>query len=148
VLLAVLAFAPEAMAEPLQDGGVTTQQIARIMRGKGLSPDIASDKDGDPLIRGAIKDLKFGVFFVGCHDSPVCESITFSAGFKVKNMSQTKIAQWNRTRRFGRAYLDENSEAWVEMDVDLAYGATTEAVENNLDRWASVMSEFSRFTHP
>lgn len=147
-LVASVVFASTASADPLPDGGVTTEDIARVMKAKDLNPQVAAEKDADPLVRGTFKDLKFGVFLFGCHAATRCESISLSSGFKVKNVNQTLISQWNRTRRFGRAYLDANSEAWVEMDVDLAFGATTEAVANDFDRWASVMTAFYKYVHP
>ena len=72
-------------------------------------------------------------------------SIQFSAGFSVKNVTPAKIAQWNRTKRFGRAYLDDDFEPWVEMDMDLEHGGTTEALANNLDRWVGVIGEFNKY---
>jgi hypothetical protein len=147
VLVASVVFASTASAELLPDGGVTTDDIARIMTAKHLNPQIATEKDADPLVRGTFKNIKFGVFLFGCHAGNRCDSISLSSGFKVKNVNQALISQWNRTTHFGRAYLDANSEAWVEMDVDLAVGATTEAITYDFDRWASVMTAFYKYVH-
>ncbi len=141
----LLALAPAAIAAPLPDGGVTAKDVARVMEAKDFQAEIATDKDGDPLIRSSSKDMKFGVFFYGCHSKPRCDSIQFSAGFSVKNVTPAKIAQWNRTKRFGRAYLDDDFEPWVEMDMDLEHGGTTEALANNLDRWVGVIGEFNKY---
>lgn len=141
----LLALAPAALAVPLSDGGVTAQDVAQVMRGKGFPTEVTTDKDGDPLIRGSSKDLKFGVFFYGCHKTPRCDSIQFSAGFSVKDVTPARIAQWNWTKRFGRSYLDDDFEPWVEMDMDLEHGGTTEALANDLDRWLAVMGEFNKY---
>jgi len=141
----LLALAPAALAEPLPDGGVTAQEVAKVMVGKDFAAEIATDKDGDPLIRSSVKDVKFGVFFYGCNGKARCDSIQFSVGFSVKGVSPSRIAKWNRTRRFGRASLDDDSEPWVEMDMDLEHGATTEALANDLDRWVGVLTEFSKY---
>jgi len=137
--------APAAFADPLPDGGVTAQEVAAIMKSEDFPVEIGSDKDGDPLIRSSTKDVKFGVFFYGCNGKPRCDSIQFSAGFSVKGMTPAKIAQWNRTKRFGRAWADDEADPWVEMDMDLEHGATTEAVANDLDRWIGVITEFQKY---
>jgi hypothetical protein len=141
----LLALAPPASAGPLPDGGVTAKEVADVMTSKDFPAEIATDKDGDPLVRSTVKDFKFGVFFYGCHGKPRCDSIQFSAGFSLKGVTPEKVAQWNRTKRFGRAWLDDQSDPWVEMDMDLEHGATTEAVANDLDRWVGVVTEFNKF---
>ncbi|HEY4168655.1 MAG TPA: YbjN domain-containing protein [Reyranella sp.] len=49
------------------------------------------------------------------------------AGFSKKGVAPQRILDWNRDKRFGRAYLDKVGDPWVEMDVDVEHGATTEA---------------------
>jgi len=141
----LLALTSIASAAPLPDGGVTAKEVAQVMDSKSFPTEITTDKDGDPLVRSSTMKLKFGVFFYGCHGKPRCDSIQFSAGFSIKGMSPAQVAQWNRTKRFGRVYLDDDFEPWVEMDMDVEHGATTEAVANNLDRWVGVMSEFNKY---
>lgn len=141
----LMAVAPGAFAEPLPDGGVTAREVAAVMTSKDFRAEITTDKDGDPLIRSSANDVKFGVFFYGCNGKPRCDSIQFSAGFSSKSISAAKIAQWNRTKRFGRAWTDDESDPWIEMDMDFEHGATTEAVANDLDRWVGVITEFTKY---
>ena len=142
--LVLLALARAASAAPLPDGGVTAQEVAKVMGDKNFPVEIGADKDGDPVIRSAWRSLKFGVFFYGCQRRPRCDSIQFSAGFDM-TVSPASVARWNRTKRFGRAWLDDNAQPWVEMDMDLEHGATTEALaEQTADRWAGVIGEFNK----
>ena len=76
----LLALAPAAVAEPLPDGEVTAEDVDRAMRDKGFETEVTTDKDGDPLIRSASKDLKFGVFFYGCNRKRRCDSISVLGG--------------------------------------------------------------------
>ena len=141
---AVLGWAGSAIAAPLPNGGVTAQEVAGVMRGMKLEVEMTADRDGDPLIRSNISGRKFGVYFYQCK-GPRCTSIQFSSGFEgAENIAVAKIMEWNRTKRFGRAYLD-GSTLFVEMDMDVERGATTEAVANNFDRWAAVMEQFPKF---
>jgi hypothetical protein len=145
ILATTLVQAPLALAAPLPDGGVTAAEIARILQSKGFQAEIGTDKQGDPLVRSTSGGAKFGVYFYECHDQPRCESIQFSAGFTKTGVGADKVAEWNRTKRFGRAYMDSEADPWVEMDVDVEHGATTEAIANDLDRWVHVMGEFMRY---
>jgi len=137
-----MAMAQAVRAAPLPDGGVTIRDVANVMRSVGLPTDLATDREGDPLIRSSLDGEKFQVYFYECSAQKRCKSIQFYAGWRTQGISQAKIGEWNRTKRFGRAYLDRDAEPCVEMDVDLEHGATTEAVANDFDRWRLVFREF------
>jgi len=47
--------------------------------------------------------------------------------------------------RFGRAYLDDEMNPILEMDVDLELGATTEPLESVIGTWAAVVPAFKTF---
>jgi hypothetical protein len=61
-----------------------------------------------------------------------------------KGLTYELINRWNRERRFGRAFLDDEMDPYVEYDVDFEVGATTEAIENAVDVWESVVPAFMR----
>ena len=141
----LLAITFPALAGPLPDGGVTAQEVVRVLQSKGLQAAITTGKDGDPLIHSASGGSKFGVYFYECKKSPRCGSIQFSAGFTQRNVSPARLADWNRGKRFGRVYLDDDFDPWVEMDMDMEHGATTEAIANNVERWVGVIGEFTKY---
>ena len=141
---AMLVWAGGAVAGPLPAGGVTSQEVAGVMRGMKLSTEVTTDKDSDPLIYSSSGGRKFGVYFYQCK-GPRCGSIQFSAGFEgAASFSLDKVADWNRTKRFGRAYID-GDKLFVEMDMDVERGATTEALANNFDRWVAVLEQFPKY---
>ena len=147
VSVALLSFmvASPVMGRSLPDGGVTAQEVASVLQEKGYKAQVTKDKDGDPLIRSATGGNDFLVLYYECKGKPRCGSIQFYAGFKKQGISPARIAEWNATKRFGRAYLDADSDPRVEMDVDVEHGATTEAIANDMERWATVMTEFTKF---
>ena len=135
-----------AWAGSLPDGGITVQEVARSMQAKGFQTDITTDRDGDPLIKSMLEGAKFSVYFYECGGKPRCKSIQFAAGFAMNGrLESSKVADWNRTKRFGRVYQDNENDPWVEMDMDIEHGATTEAMTNNIDRWVVVMNEFRKY---
>ncbi len=142
---ALLIMCGQAWAGPLPDGGVTADEVAARMRAIGMPVEMASDKDGDPLIRSSLDEAKTSVWFYECNAKRRCHSIQFAAGWSGVGTSASQIAEWNRTKRFGRAYLDRQGDPWVEMDVDLEHGATTEALANNITRWQLAMRTFKTY---
>jgi hypothetical protein len=137
-----------AAASPLPTGGVTADEVAAVLQAKGYVAQIAKDHDGDPLIHSGAEGSSFGVYFFGCHSTPRCTSIQFAAAYHVEGgMALAKINGWNRTMRFGRAYLDDTNDPFVEMDLDVEKGFTTEAIDNNIDTWDSVIGSFRRFVN-
>jgi hypothetical protein len=145
VALLGLMIAAPAMARPLPDGGVTAQEVAGVLQEKGYKAQVTKDKDGDPMVRSASGGVDFLILYYECKGRQRCPSIQFYAGFKKKGVAPARIAEWNATKRFGRAYLDDESDPRVEMDVDLEHGANTEAVANDMERWVIVLSEFTKF---
>ncbi len=135
-----------ALAGYLPDGGVTVQEVAKSLQAKGFQTEITTDKDGDPLVKSTYEGTKFSVYFYECGGKPRCKSIQFASGFAMKgSMQASTVANWNRTKRFGRVYQDGENDPWIEMDMDMEHGGTTEAMANNLDRWLLVLREFRKF---
>jgi hypothetical protein len=133
-----------ASASSLPDGGVTGAEVASVLQQAGYKAEITTDDGGDPLIKSASGGVNFSVYFYECHKTPRCGSIQFYAGFKKPGIGEAVISEWNRTTRFGKAYLDKDSDPRVEMDMDLQHGATTEAIANDIERWAGVLAHFTK----
>jgi hypothetical protein len=147
VVAALLLATPAgAWAGFLPDGGVTAQEVAASLKAKGFQAEITSDKDGDPLVKSVYEGTKFSVYFYECSNKQRCKSIQYATGFSMDGgIPVPKVAEWNRKKRFGRVYRDDDSDPWIEMDMDLEHGATTEALANNIDRWLLVIREFRKY---
>jgi hypothetical protein len=142
--LAVGVLSP-VHAAPLPDGGVTAAEVAGILQHAGYKAETSKDQYGDPLIRSASSGVNFSVYFYTCHDTPRCTSIQFYSGFKKPGIAEARISEWNRTKRFGKAYLDKDGDPRLEMDMDVQHGANTEAIANDLDRWVAVLADFTKY---
>ncbi|HTC09521.1 MAG TPA: YbjN domain-containing protein [Acetobacteraceae bacterium] len=144
LLMLCLATA-SACATPLPDGGVTAQEVADVLQHAGYKAEITQDKYGDPLIKSASSGVNFSVYFYTCKNSPRCTSIQFYAGFQKPGIALERVAEWNRTTRFGKVYLDQDGDPRIEMDMDVEHGANTEALQNDLDRWVAVLAAFVKY---
>lgn len=134
-----------ALARPLADGGVTADEVAAVLQAKGYQAKISKDHEGDPKIQSSTDGLSYEIYFYGCHKGPRCSSLQFSTAFHVDGgMTYERINAWNRGNRFGRAYLDDEKDPYIEMDLDVEHGFSTEAVDNNIDTWDAVVPAFVR----
>lgn len=138
-------FAGSAVATPLP-GGVTADEVAAILQAKGQVAKIGKDDEGDPKIHSGAEGSGFDVYFFGCNKGPRCTSIEFSVAYHVDGgLTLAQINDWNRKKRFGRAYLDSENDPFIGMDIDVEKGFSTEAIDNNIDTWNSVMGAFNQF---
>ena len=144
--MAVSLFAAgAAQAGPLPDGGVTAKEIAAVLQAKGYRAEVGTDSDGDPMITSAGEGTEFKILFYGCKTGR-CHSIAFSVAYDMPNgVKIDRINTWNRTKRFGRAYVDDVSDPFLRMDLDLEHGVSTEGVANNLETWLAVLREFRQY---
>ena len=61
-----------------------------------------------------------------------------------KDVSLEKLNQWNKDKRFARAYKDDEGDPVLEMDVDLDFaGIPRENVGETFNTWATLMDSFA-----
>ncbi|MFZ5746053.1 MAG: YbjN domain-containing protein [Pseudomonadota bacterium] len=140
-----LAHAPPASAQTLR---AEPAAIAKLIEAKGFKAEIVNDPGKDPVIRATDQGATFVVFFMGCTAHRDCATIQFYAGFTDSKVGIAGMNEWNKTRRFGRAYIDDEGDPVVEMDVDMDDGGMTPALfEDNLEFWMSILAGFSEFVY-
>ena len=67
----------------------------------------------------------------------------FSSGYDLEQGASFQMMNdWNATQRFGMAYLDDESDPFVNYDVNMAYGISKENFADSLALWDSIMSNF------
>lgn len=109
---------------------------------------IGKDGEGDPIIRGTIKDTKYIIYFYGCVDGKDCDDILFYAGWERRkdNISRTllEINKWNADTRYGKGYLDEEGDPCLEMVVNIDYGVSRKNLEDSFNWWEKATTSFFR----
>ena len=146
--LALAAFAA-AWAVPAQAQMVRAQDpdsLVRALQGAGYSARLGTDKVGDPMITSSASGTTFQIFFYNCTAHRQCATVTFHSGYDLTTApSLDRMNEWNRGKRFGRAYLDKENDPILEMDVDLDDGGlSTLLFIDNVEFWASVLGEFEK----
>ena len=63
----------------------------------------------------------------------------------VQGGSLNKVNEWNKQKRFSRAYLDGDGDANVEWDIDLEGGVSLDAVREGIRTFQAVVQVFSQY---
>ena len=147
--LAITALAG-AWAVPAEAEMVTAQDpgsLVRALQQAGYAAKLGTDKVGDPMITSGVSGTSFPIFFYNCTDHKACATVQFhSSGYQLTTpVDLERINEWNRTQRFGRAYLDKQNRPVLEMDVDLDDGGVSPLLFiDNIEFWASVLGKFEQ----
>ena len=141
--LAATLAAPGAHAGEVIDA-TDPAGVLLIVRNFG-DAELTKDGMGDPLIEGRIDGKEYALYFYDCKENGDCKSLMFSATREVEDLTDEKMAEWNREKRFGKAYIDEDDRAAVEMNVNLHGGVTQDNLNDTLDWWRLVLAEFSDY---
>lgn len=121
--------------------------VAKVLQDKGYRAELTKDSEGDPLIKSGAEGASFLLLFFNCTKGKNCATVQFYAGFdREGSYSLEKLNEWNRTKRFGRAYRDNEGDPVIEMDVDMDDGGMSKALfEDNVEFWTSLLSSFQQF---
>ncbi|QAY79001.1 YbjN domain-containing protein [Sphingosinicella sp. BN140058] len=103
-----------------------------------------TDGAGDPIITSKHDGSTFKILFYNCTDHKNCATVQFHSGYDLDAaIPLDKINAWNKSQRFGRAYVDEEGDPIIQMDLDLDDGGISKALfADNLEYWTSVLDQF------
>jgi hypothetical protein len=124
--------------------GADTDEILNAARGYG-SASLTTQSNGDPQITGKINGITYQVYFRNCTDNTDCEDLNFYLGFLDIKPGFEKVNEWNLNKRFSRAYVDQDEDACIEMDLDLVKGVTAEYLDSQFGLWNMVVEQYSEF---
>jgi len=141
-----LALAAGAAGAQSGDTVVTTlggRELLDLLRDQGVAPELGRDSEGDPTISFKVEGLKCVIFFYNCEHGR-CRSFKYASGFSMKKKpSLAAVNAWNRERRFARAFLDDEQDPHLQMDVDLDGGVTRTHLVETLSTWRAVLTLFA-----
>jgi hypothetical protein len=144
--LAIIAGAIVALPAAAQNVDATRPEtIVVALREAGYRAVLDKDNSGDPMVKSGAAGVDFSVYFYNCTANKACKTVQFHAGFVKKGVTLDTINTWNATHRFARAYLDDEKDPRIEMDVDLDHGGLpTKLFQANLATWDSLVGEFQK----
>jgi hypothetical protein len=121
--------------------------IKAIVESQGWPATLVSKPGEDPYLESNRGGLKFLVLFMNCDAGKKCKTLQYYMGFSdAKNVSLDRLNQWNKDKRFARAYLDDEGDPVLEMDVDVDFsGIPRENLGETFNTWASLMDSFREY---
>jgi hypothetical protein len=91
-----------------------------------------------------LTDPKYIITFYGCENGKKCDDIQFNTSWSGKKVLMNDINNWNRDKRFGKAYLDTDGDPVLQMSVNIDFGVTEKNLEDAFDWWSKAMSSFKK----
>ncbi len=141
ILLAGALMIPAARAQDLVDGS-DVEGIMRAARAYG-SAALATQPDGNPMLSGRINGIPYSARLRNC-TARDCADMNFRVGFMIKPTPEA-INNWNRDKRFSKAYLDNAGDAILEMDVVLSGGVSPDNLGEVFAYWRLTLDQFSAY---
>jgi len=134
-----------AQAKDIPEGGLTLAEVSSWLTDNGYQAKIETDDDGTRNIATSAEGAGFHIYLYDCKEDR-CGSLQFSSGFSTKGAFDTaKMNEWNRTKRWARAYIDKVNDPWIEADVDLTPGGTYEILNDEFNIWKDTLTGFRKY---
>jgi hypothetical protein len=136
---------PSAIARDIPPDGFTYDDVVSWLQDKGLEAKITTDALDHKIVSTTVNGVRFGVYFFDCQNGK-CGSIQFAAGWPTEGKIDNKqVNEWNRTKRWSRAYLDNSGGIWLEADWDITPGGTYELLDDEYATWKKTVEAFVVF---
>jgi Putative bacterial sensory transduction regulator len=124
----------------------TSKDLGEVLRYNGFDfkPDTIEGKE---VLVVDVDGITTVVQFYG--EDAEFDSVQLYAGF-TRNSSSTvqQMNEWNSTHRFTRAYIDEQGDPVLEMDLNFAFGGVSERqLEDSLALWELSVVTFHTFIY-
>jgi hypothetical protein len=138
-----LAAAPAFAAGDSVYNDLAGSEIVALLDSHGYQATLTTDSSGDPLVMGSADGLKFKVQTYDCNKSAPrrCRSLQFIAAFSLDhpatNADLVAMNDYNKKKVYGRAFIDENGDAAVDMVINLSGGVLAANLMDTVGTWKS-----------
>lgn len=145
VAAAIALFALPSIAQAQMVRASSPNSVVTALQEGGYKAVLSKDGTGDPKIESASSGARFFINFYGCKNNFDCTTVTFYAGWSKVNVSLNQINEWNKAKRFSRAYIDKDGDPVIEFDVDLDDGGMSQALFiDNVQFWETSLAGFKK----
>src|SRR5690606_38262144 len=141
--LFALALAAPHAATAQSPGTISGSQAVEVMAALRLSPELGRDRHGDPEIMFQQGGLTCRMNFFDCRNDR-CGSLQLEVGLDLEAGTTPQVVnQYNRTYRYGRAYLDEDMDPYLLYDFELPHARVGEYLESQLGIFGTLLEHFT-----
>ncbi|MBT2185747.1 YbjN domain-containing protein [Sphingobium nicotianae] len=119
--------------------------VAAIVKA-GHKAELAKDANGAPLIHSEANGYKYDIYFYGCTEGSLCDSLQFYISFDdVISNGQELANLWNTRKRFLQMAYEDGKYSRLSYDVATIGGITPENFADILAWWDSMLGEVPKF---
>ncbi|MBW4329366.1 YbjN domain-containing protein [Stakelama sp. CBK3Z-3] len=120
--------------------------LARLVRAEGYKVTIDHTDDGNPFLQTDVDGTPFTIFLNNCIAGKACRTVQFYAGFSVSTPRKLDlINRWNQQKRFAKAYIDDQNDPRLEMDINMAGGGVARGnFVENFRVWIRLLAAFKQ----
>jgi hypothetical protein len=147
VAAAALSTALPAAAQTSPGPGLAISDVGAWITSKGGVVEPAQRQGDEVWLTVRDGDLTWLVFFYGCQND-VCADLQYSASFSNEAITPEMINDWNRDRRFLKAFhapgaAGQPATAVVQYDLLLQPGGVDQ-LNDPTGMWVALLQEFAR----
>ncbi|GAA0870350.1 hypothetical protein GCM10009116_21860 [Brevundimonas basaltis] len=140
------ASAPPAPVQTATDPGVSIEAVRAWLTSKGGTVSEINRREGETWIGVSDGPLNWVIFFYSCQ-ADVCGDIQYAASFSNPTITQPMINDWNRERRFLKAFFTPGEAGGdpsgvVQYDVLIGPGGV-EQLADHTALWLDLVSAFA-----
>lgn len=130
VAAVALVLAGPVSAQQTRDR-ITAEQLTGLLRDKGMEGQV--NERGNVVV--STNGTKIVFFISG-------QTLQAYFGLRGTSANVTSVNEWNKTKRFGRAYIDAEGDPCVELDYDLEGGVSDESIKVWFDTVSAIVRSF------
>ncbi|MFN3932638.1 MAG: YbjN domain-containing protein [Brevundimonas sp.] len=140
-----LATGQTAPAQTAADPGVSVEAVRAWLTSKGGTVSAVNREEGETWLNVTDGPLSWVIFFYSCQ-ADVCGDIQYAASFSNPGVTQAMVNDWNRERRFLKAFFAPGEAggdptAVVQYDV-LIHSADVEQLADPTALWLDLVGAF------
>lgn len=121
------------------------QTVIDQLQSMGYKASYEPYESGRPRVLSAIAGINYAIAFYGClDDMSDCRSMMFSSGFDMPSGSaMATINNWNKSRVYTRAFLDEEEDPYFQMPVVRGQDMSAEDFRRVMNIWEDAVIDFT-----
>jgi len=122
------------------------QTLVAAIKKAGYPAELGKDSKGSPRINSEANGYKYEIYFYGCTEGNLCDSVQFYISFNDALTNGMELANlWNTKKRFLQMAYDENKEIRFSYDVSTIGGITPDNFADILAWWDAMLGEIPDF---
>lgn len=122
--------------------GTEMQPVLDIFKAHG-SAEVRTTNNGEEYIRGRAEGIIYTAFFYKCDNPRTCNLQLVASWSGEGPDRRAKIDRWNNQYRFIRARMADSGSILASYDINLAYGVSSDNLDNSLATWRMAIKKFS-----